>query len=98
LGEPEEQNPTTTELPIDGVLDLHTFRPQDAGSVVEEYLHACAEKGILEVRIVHGKGKGVLRRTVHALLERNPLVHEFGLDSGPSGWGATVARLRRKTL
>lgn len=82
-------------LPIDGVLDLHTFRPQDAASVVDEYLIACQEQGILEVRIIHGKGKGVLRQTVHALLERHPLVIDFRLDSGPSGWGATVVQLRR---
>ena len=82
-------------LPIDGVLDLHTFRPEDAASVVDEYLRACSEQGLLEVRIIHGKGKGVLRRTVHALLEKHPLVIDFRLDSGPSGWGATVVQLRR---
>jgi DNA-nicking Smr family endonuclease len=53
------------ELPIDGSIDLHAFRPEDAASVVDEYLRACLEKGIYEVRIIHGKGKGVLRRTVH---------------------------------
>ncbi|MFH1122988.1 MAG: Smr/MutS family protein [Pseudomonadota bacterium] len=81
-------------LPIDGLLDLHPFRPQDAASVVDEYLRACQEQGILEVRIIHGKGKGALRRTVHALLEKHPLVLDFRLDSGPSSWGATVVRLK----
>jgi DNA-nicking Smr family endonuclease len=81
-------------VPIDGLLDLHTFAPGEATSVVEEYLRACLEEGIHEVRIVHGKGKGILRRTVHALLERHPLVVDFHLDSGPSGWGATVVHLR----
>jgi DNA-nicking Smr family endonuclease len=83
------------DLPIDGSLDLHTFRPQDAASVVEEYLWACSEKGIGEVRIVHGKGKGVLRRKVHSLLSRHPLVLGFSMDPGPSGWGTTIVRLRR---
>ena len=83
-----------THIPIDGNLDLHTFSPRDAGSVVEEYLYVCHEKGILDVRIIHGKGRGVLRRTVHALLERHPLVLGFRLDSGPSGWGATIVRLK----
>ncbi|MBN2126697.1 MAG: Smr/MutS family protein [Deltaproteobacteria bacterium] len=82
------------EIPIDGFLDLHTFVPGDAASVVDEYLRVCREKGILEVRIIHGKGKGVLRRTVHSVLEKHPLVADFGLDGGPSGWGATLVRLR----
>jgi len=81
-------------LPIDGLLDLHAFRPQEAASVVDEYLRTCQEQGIYEVRIIHGKGKGVLRQTVHALLEKHPLVLDFRLDSGPSSWGATVVRLK----
>ena len=82
-------------LPIDGVLDLHTFRPEEAASAVDEYLRACHEEGIMEVRVIHGKGKGMLRRTVHSALSRNPLVQEFSLDSGPSGWGATVVQLKK---
>jgi DNA-nicking Smr family endonuclease len=81
-------------LPIDGVLDLHMFSPKDATSVVDEYLRACIEKDIYDVRIIHGKGKGVLRRTVHALLERHPDVLDFRIDSGPSSWGATIVRLK----
>ena len=80
-------------LPVDGTLDLHTFRPEDVASVVDEYIRECLEKGIYEIRIIHGKGKGVLRRTVHARLEKNPLVLDFALDTGPSGWGATLVRL-----
>jgi DNA-nicking Smr family endonuclease len=86
--------PDEIELPIEGELDLHTFRPNEAASVVDEYLRACAEKGIYEVRIIHGKGKGALLRTVHSLLQRHPSVMDFGLDTGPSGWGATVVRLK----
>ncbi len=81
-------------LPIDGVLDLHAFNPKDVASVVDEYLKACAEKDIIEVRIIHGKGKGVLRRTVHALLKKHPLVLDFKLDSGPSSWGASIVHLK----
>jgi DNA-nicking Smr family endonuclease len=81
-------------LPIEGELDLHTFRPSEAASVVDEYLRACLEKGIYEVRIIHGKGKGALLRTVHTLLQKHPSVMNFGLDTSPSGWGATVVRLR----
>jgi DNA-nicking Smr family endonuclease len=82
------------ELPIDGVLDLHTFSPKDAAAVVEDYLEACAEKGIQEVRIIHGKGRGVLRRIVHAVLDRHPGVEGYRLDDGSGGgWGATLVRL-----
>ena len=80
-------------IPIDGVLDLHAFSPKDAASVVGEYLRACLEKRIFEVKIIHGKGQGHLRRTVHSLLEKHPDVLNFKLDSGPSGWGATVVYL-----
>lgn len=82
-------------IPVEGVLDLHTFSPRDVSSVVQEYLRTCREKGVFEVRIIHGKGKGVLRRQVHAILERDPGVAAYGLDSGVSGWGATVVRLTR---
>lgn|SRR5512136_195529 len=85
------------EQPIDGILDLHTFQPKEAASVVGEYLRACHEKGIFEVKVVHGKGKGVLLRTVHALLEKHPLVLNFKLDSEGSGWGATIVSLKKHT-
>jgi DNA-nicking Smr family endonuclease len=85
----------TIALPIDGILDLHTFQPKEAASVVEEYVGVCHEKGILEVKIIHGKGRGVLLRTVHALLQRHPLVQGFKLDSEWSGWGATIVYLKK---
>jgi DNA-nicking Smr family endonuclease len=90
MSEPSEE---VVPIPIDGVLDLHAFSPKDAASVVEEYIRACLEQSIHDIRIIHGKGKGAIRRTVHALLERHPDVLDYRLDSGPSGWGATVVRL-----
>lgn len=81
-------------IPIDGVLDLHAFSPKDAASVVKEYLRACLKEDIYEVRIIHGKGRGVLRRTVHSLLQKHPDVLDFKLDAGPSGWGATLVYLK----
>jgi len=82
-------------LPIDGVLDLHTFRPRDVKVVVTEYLEACREKGILEVRVVHGKGIGQLRQTVHALLLNHPGVISFSVaGEAYGGTGATFVRLR----
>lgn len=80
--------------PINGVLDLHAFRPEDLGSLVPEFLRACREKGLLHVRIVHGKGTGALRKSVHAILERQPSVERFHLAGGRSGWGATVVHLQ----
>jgi len=88
----------SVEIPIDGVLDLHTFAPRDVASVVDEYLWACVQKGILDVRIIHGKGKGVLRRTVHARLLKHPDVVQYQLDDGPSGWGVTLVRLKSVRL
>ena len=84
----------TPELPIDGSLDLHTFLPRDIKTLVPDYLEACREKGILEVRIIHGKGIGALRRTVHATLERIPWVRGFRLAGEDRGsWGATLVDL-----
>lgn len=91
-----EANDDVIHLPIDGVLDLHTFNPKEVASLVDEYLGACVDKDIYEVRIIHGKGKGVLRRTVHGLLKNHSLVMEFKLDTGPSSWGTTIVRLKPK--
>ncbi len=85
------------ELPVDGTLDLHTFRPQDLGSLIPEYIDTCLEKGIYELRIIHGKGTGTLRRSVHALLERNPHVISYRTAGDRSGWGATLVELKDET-
>ncbi len=82
-------------LPIDGTLDLHTFLPREVKTLVPDYLAACRERGILHVRIVHGKGTGALRQTVHALLARLPEVVSFRTASEDGGgWGATLVELR----
>ncbi len=80
-------------IPIEPVLDLHTFSPRDVKSVVEEYVRAAHEAGLREVRFIHGRGRGVQRGIVQAALEQNPLVEEFW-DAPDSHLGATVARLK----
>ena len=85
------------QVPIDGVLDLHNFSPRDFKHLIPDYLEECRRANIFQVRIVHGKGMGNLRRTVHAILGRLPEVKGFRLagDRG-GGWGATLVELQRK--
>lgn len=81
-------------IPIEDTLDLHAFAPRDIKSVVEEYVNAAHEAGLREIRLIHGRGKGIQRGIVQQALERHPLVEQFW-DAGESHLGATVARLRR---
>lgn len=91
----ESPDPDEVALPIDGTLDLHAFRPSDVPSLLLEWIGECQARGILEVRIVHGKGTGALRRRVEALLSRDPRVASFRpADEPAGGWGATLAVLR----
>jgi DNA-nicking Smr family endonuclease len=83
------------EFPIDGVLDLHTFNPRDVQDLLPEYIHTCREKGIYQIRIIHGKGKGVLRRTVHSIVEKLPEVENFWQEGAAGSWGATVVQLKK---
>src|SRR5436190_6624557 len=86
----------TVQLPIDGVLDLHTFQPKDVKGVVCEYLAECQRAGIFQVRIIHGKGIGNLRRTVRSILSKHAEVSRFAECSGLfGGAGATMVELRR---
>jgi DNA-nicking Smr family endonuclease len=92
---PDDMSPEPVNLPIDGVLDLHTFQPGDVKSLILDYIELCRERGIYELRIIHGKGIGQLRATVHSILSRHPLVKSFALASEPyGGSGATIVRLR----
>lgn len=83
------------EIPITGELDLHAFAPRDIPSVVEEYVRACRERGILRLRLVHGRGRGVQRAEVQRVLRRLDGVAAFA-DAPPEsgGWGATLVELR----
>ncbi|RMH52559.1 MAG: DNA mismatch repair protein MutS [Bacteroidetes bacterium] len=80
--------------PLDGVLDLHAFDPAEIEDLVAEYVRACHAQGLRRVRIIHGKGRGVLRRRVHRVLEGLPLVASYHLAyEDASSWGATIAHL-----
>jgi DNA-nicking Smr family endonuclease len=82
------------EIPIDGVLDLHTFNPRDLPDLLIDYLDACHEKGIYAVRIIHGKGTGIQKKRVRALLAKNPRVRAFqDAPAEAGGWGATLVLL-----
>jgi DNA-nicking Smr family endonuclease len=82
------------QLAIDGELDLHTFHPSELAPLLQDYIDACRERGLLTLRIIHGKGRGVLRERVHRLLAKNPLVKTFALAPPQAGgWGATLVEL-----
>lgn len=83
--------------PIDGTLDLHTFQPSEVKDLVPEYLAACRERGVLQVRIIHGKGIGTLRHMVISTLEKLPYVESFkATEEDAGGWGAMIVVLRQK--
>jgi DNA-nicking Smr family endonuclease len=83
-------------MSIEDVLDLHTFKPKDIPDLFVDYFEACIEAGICSVRIVHGKGRGVLKKRVQGLLKKNLMVKSFK-DAPPEagGWGATLVELKR---
>ena len=83
-------------VPIEDSIDLHSFMPRDIPSVVAEYIHAAHDAGFREVRLIHGRGKGIQRGIVQDALEKHPLVEAFW-DAVESHLGATVARLRGGT-
>ena len=86
-------------MPIEDTLDLHTFKPKDVPDLLTDYFTACIEKSIYSVRIVHGKGRGILKRRVQGLLKKNPMVKSFSNATPEAGgWGATLVELKRKQV
>ena len=82
-------------LPVEDFIDLHTFHPSDVPDLLTEYLRMCREQGIFEVRVIHGKGTGQLRRRVERLFDKNPIVLEYyAAPPERGGWGATIVRLK----
>ncbi len=87
------------ELPIDGVLDLHTFKPSELSDLLDDYITACLAKQIYDLRIIHGKGRGVIKKKVHMILRAHKAVVSYRdapLEAG--GWGATLVKLRRQDI
>ncbi|MGM0598957.1 MAG: Smr/MutS family protein [Candidatus Rifleibacteriota bacterium] len=88
-------NNNPVEIPVDGTLDLHNFRPAEVKNLVIDYLQECRNKNIFSVRIIHGKGIGNLRRTVHSTLKKLTWVESFELAGPDRGhWGATIVKLK----
>ena len=93
--EPAIWDPEPVVVPITDELDLPTFNPRDLAVLLPEYLTACREQGITSVRIVHGKGHGILRQRVHAILKKDARVLSFGdAPAEAGGWGATRVNLK----
>jgi dsDNA-specific endonuclease/ATPase MutS2 len=91
----ELDDDASVELEVTDVLDLHSFPPSQVADLVRDYLDLAVERGFAQVRIVHGRGVGVQRKTVRTILERDTRVEAFGDAPGEAGgWGATWARLR----
>ena len=90
----QENSEKPIEFQISDELDLHTFRPGELGELIPDYIGLCLQKNIFRIRIIHGKGIGTLRKTVHALLKRDSRVLRFELaGQEEGGWGATIAWL-----
>jgi len=84
------------EMPIEDVLDLHTFSPKEVPDLLDDYFTECLKKNILSVRIIHGKGSGILKKRVESVLQRHRLVRDFKpAPPEAGGWGATIVDLRR---
>ncbi len=91
----EESDPIS--IPFNGTIDLHQFHPSDTKALLEELIFECQQKGVFTGRIIHGKGIGTLRETVHAALKNHPDVNGFSLgDQSSGGWGSTTFWLGEK--
>ena len=89
-----QDEPPPVQLPLDGRLDLHLFSPKDVPALLDAYLGECRAAGVLEVEVVHGKGLGVQRRRVQALLQgREDVAAVRTADEARGGWGVTLVTL-----
>lgn len=97
--QPPADSSDVAVLEIEDSIDLHGFQPRDIPNVVQDYLEAARDLGFREVRLIHGRGKGVQRARIHALLARHPQVEHFAdAPATRGGWGATLVQLRLGTF
>jgi len=93
-----ELDSEVVHIPIEDWIDLHTFSPKEIPSLLEDYLAECQKKGFREVRIIHGKGKGVQMNIVHSFLRKSSIVESFKLAPPEAGsWGATIVYLKKNS-
>ncbi len=95
MSDEDFDNEPAVKIPIDGILDLHTFSPREIRDLIDDYIEECLEAGLSDIRIIHGKGKGILRDRVYSILKRHPMVESFvqaPLEAG--GWGAVLVKLK----
>ena len=86
-------------IPISDVLDLHTFQPKEVPDLLTDYFSECIEAGIHSIRVIHGKGKGILKHRVHSILKKNALVQSFkDAPSERGGWGAKIVELKEESV
>jgi DNA-nicking Smr family endonuclease len=91
----DDESQDSVAFPIGGTLDLHTFDPGQIKQLIPDYIEACLARKIFHLRIIHGKGRGVLRRIVHSILDKNPAVVSYRHEEGSGGsWGATIVDLK----
>ena len=84
------------KIPLEDHIDLHTFRPEEISGLLSEYFSECQKNGIFTVRIIHGKGRGILKNSVAGILQKSPFVESFNdapIEAG--GWGATIVELKK---
>ena len=86
-------------IPIEDVINLHTFRPKDVPDLLEDCFSACIDKDIFSVRVIHGKGKVILKKRVQEVLSKNPMVESFrDASPGAGGWGASIVELKKEEM
>ena len=95
MSEEDLDNEPAVKIPINGILDLHTFSPREIKNLIDDYIEECLEVGLSDIRIIHGKGKGILRDRVYSILKRHSMVTSFvQAPSEAGGWGAVLVNLK----
>jgi len=95
MSDEDLDNEPAVRIPINGILDLHTFAPREIKDLIDDYIEECLQAGLSDIRIIHGKGKGILRDRVYSILKRHSMVESFAqapLEAG--GWGAVLVKLK----